>query len=149
MANKQDEQVQALFKIVQEKKAEIAKTEKPSWETNCSFRYNPNSASEDHQIQTVKKVSDLVRIAAFIIEKKQSHDKANEMLETNVKFDWLGFSLEAWISDIKTRVNKIDISKKRDELEKLETRLNSLISPELRNQMELEEITALLKGGKA
>ena len=71
------------------------------------------------------------------------------MLETNVKFDWLGFSLEAWISDIKTRVNKIDISKKRDELEKLETRLNSLISPELRNQMELEEITALLKGGKA
>ncbi len=68
MANKQDEQVQALFKIVQEKKAEIAKTEKPSWETNCSFRYNPNSASEDHQIQTVKKVSDLVRINVYITE---------------------------------------------------------------------------------
>lgn len=149
MANKQDEQVQALFKIVQAKKAEIAKTEKPSWETNCAFRYNPNSASLDANIQTISKASELVGIAAFLIEKEAAFQKANKILGTDIQFKWLGFSLDAWMTDIKTRLNKVEISKKKEELEKLETRLNSLISPELRNQMELDEITAMLKGDKA
>ena len=145
MENTQDEQVQKLFKIVQEKKAEIAKTEKPSWETTCSFRFNPTSAAEDTNIQTVNNVADLVRIAAFLIEKEAAHQKANEALGTSVKFNWIGFSLAAWLTDLKTRVNKVEIAKKKKELETLETRLNALVSPEMRRKMELEEITALLK----
>ena len=144
MANKQDEQVQALFKVVQEKKAEIAKTEKPSWETNCAFRYNPNAAAIDANIQVISKASELIAIAAFLLEKEAFYKSANEALGTDVKFKWLGYSLEEWMTDIKTRLNKVEISKRKDELEKLEARLNSLISPELRNQMELDAITAIL-----
>ena len=144
MANKQDEQVQALLKIIQEKRAEIAKIEKPSWETNCAFRYNPNSAALDANIQTVTKIPELVNIAAFLLEKESFHNKANETLGTDVKFKWLGYSLNEWMADIKTRLSKVEISKKRDELDKLEKRLGSLISPELRNQMELDDIAAKL-----
>lgn len=148
MANKQDEQVQALFNVVQQKKAEIAKTEKPSWKTNCAFRYRPNIPAIDANIQTITKVAELLEIAAFLIEKESCYQKANEALGTDVKFKWLGYSLEDWMADIKTRVNKVEISKKKEELEKLETRLNSLISPEMRNQMELDEITKMLSSGK-
>ena len=37
-----DEQVQKLFAIVQTKKKEISKAEKPDWKTNCSFSYTRN-----------------------------------------------------------------------------------------------------------
>lgn len=38
------------------------------------------------------------------------------------------------------RIDKIEITMKKKELELLEDRINKLISPELRAQMELEEI---------
>jgi hypothetical protein len=41
----EDKLVQELFNVVQAKKAEIAKAEKPSWETNCAFRYNKDSSA--------------------------------------------------------------------------------------------------------
>jgi len=39
---------------------------------------------------------------------------------------------------------EFEITKKKSELEKLETRLNAIISPEMRRKMELDEITTLL-----
>ena len=51
-----------------------------------------------------------------------------------------GFSWEKWKSDIAHKINKLQISKKKQELEKLEERLNKLVSPELRAQLELQEI---------
>ena len=45
MATSRDKQVQELFKIVQEKKSDIVKAEKPNWQTNCSFGYDKNSSS--------------------------------------------------------------------------------------------------------
>ena len=66
------------------------------------------------------------------------------MLGTKYQFKWLGFTFDQWKADIKTRIDKIQISKKKKELEELEVRLDKLISPELKQQMELEEITKLL-----
>ena len=60
------------------------------------------------------------------------------------KFTWLGFTVDEWKDDFQTRVNQISIQEKRKELSEIESRLNSLISPELRAQMELEAITELL-----
>lgn len=142
-----DTQVQELFKIVQNKKAEVAKAEKPSWETNCTFRPDPNS-SASHNIQILAKVGDLVDIMSFLLQKEAFHKQANEALGTNVDFDWQGFTLEQWKADLKTRISKIEISKKKKELELLEGRLNKLVSPEMRMKLELEEITALLKDAK-
>jgi len=143
MNNEQDKQIQDLFKVVQAKKAEIAKAEKPNWETNTSFGYDPESSSRQN-LQVLTKVEDLVRIMAFIIEKEEFHEKANYALGTTVKFNWMGFTVAEWMADIKTRISKIEITKKKSELEKLETRLNAIISPEMRRKMELDEITALL-----
>ena len=141
--SKADEQVKALFDIVQKKKAEVAKAEKPSWETNCVFHPDPNS-SQSLNIQALTKAKDLVGILAFLLEKQSAFDEANKQLGTNVKFDWGGFTVEQWRSDLKTRIDKIDITTKRKELEALEVRLNALVSPEMRHQMELDEIAALL-----
>jgi len=139
----QDEQVQKLFQIVQSKKEEIKKAEKPNWETNGSFGYNKDSSSRIN-IHIVLEVEELVSILGFLIEKEKGFKEAQTILGTNAEFKWMGFTLKEWQSDIQTRINKVQISKKKKELETLEERLDKLISPELKRQMELDEITKML-----
>ncbi len=49
------------------------------------------------------------------------------------------------MEDIKTRINKIQIVSKRKKLEELEARLNSIISPSLKAEMEVDAIAAELE----
>lgn len=143
MATKTDKQVQELFEIVQQKKSAIVKAEKPNWQTNCSFGYDKNSSSRMN-IQVVNDIDELTEILAFLLRKERSHYEASEILGVESQFKWLGFNFEQWKSDIQTRIDKIQISKKKQELEQLESRLGLLISPELRAEMELAEITKIL-----
>lgn len=145
--NTADKQVQALFDIVQQKKVDIVKAEKPNWETNCAFRSDINSSASQN-IQILTKIEDLVAILAFLLEKEAFYQEANDQLGTKLKFEWQGFTLEEWRADLTTRIKKLEISKTKKELEGLEQRLNALISPEVRRQMEIDAITAELNQKK-
>ena len=76
-----------------------------------------------------------------VYEKRKAWDEAAKDLGVDMKFDWFGFSVEDWKSDLQTRINKIQITKKKAELEALESKLNLLISPEMRTQMEIDAIS--------
>ena len=82
---------------------------------------------------------------AFIIDRKEKSENAAKELGVDYKFTWLGFTVDEWKNDFQTRVNQISISEKRKELAEIEARLNAIISPELKAQMELEAISALLE----
>ena len=144
MANtEQDKLVQQLFEVAQKKKAEIAKAEKPNWITNCAFRYNKDSSASIN-LQVCADVEELISILGFLIEKENAFKAAQEILGTTHKFKWGGFSVEDWTNDISTRITKIQIGNKKKELEVIESRLDKLVSPELKAQMELAEIQKLL-----
>lgn len=143
MANT-DKQVQDLIDLVKSKKAAISKAEKPDWKTNCSFAFNPDS-TQRYNIQTVSDIDTLVSMLAWVIAREDSHNTAAKLLGVTSKFKWCGSSCDAWQSDIQSRVNKIQISKNKADLELLESRLDKLISPEMKAKMELEEITKLLE----
>lgn len=139
MSANNDKLVQELTKIVNEKKAAIAKAERPNWNTNCAFRHSKDSAASVN-LQACGNVEDLVNILGFLCEKRNAFNEAQKIIGTNLEFKWFGFTFDEWAEDIKTRIDKIEITMKKKELEMLEERLNKLISPELRAQMELEEI---------
>ena len=144
MATKNDKVVQELFAKVQEKKKEITKAEKPNWNTNCSFGFVKES-SQRCNIQTISDIDDLIEIFAFLVDKSAAFDKACSLLEVKDRtFKWLGFTLEEWQTDIRTRITRIQITKKKQELESLEKRLDSLVSPELRAELELKAISEAL-----
>jgi hypothetical protein len=145
MINETDKIIQQLFEVVQQKKAEIAKAEKPNWLTNCAFRFNLESSSSIN-LQVCSEIETLINILGFLCEKKRGHDEAISLLGLSSTFKWLNFTFDEWCSDIKTRIDKINISAKRKELEILESRLDNLVSPELKRKLELEEIQKLLKG---
>lgn len=136
-----------LIAEVKKQKSEIARADRPTWRTNCSFSQNEGS-SQTVNLQVESDVRRLIQIAAFIEQKHVGYALAASSLsvESPPQFAWGGFSLEDWLEDIKTRLMKIQISAKRRKLEVLEERLNSIISPELRAQIELEAIASELNG---
>lgn len=141
----QDAMILELFNKVQEKKLLIEKAEKPNWQTSGNFRYSQDSAHNSINIQILTDVRKLVEIYAFILSRSNDHNQANEDLGTEVKFTWLSFSADEWKSDITTRINQLSIQNKRKELAEYEARLNTLISPEMKRQFELEAIKKALE----
>lgn len=141
MSNKADKKIQELFDVVQGKKREIEIAEKPNWKTNCSFRLNEETTNGSFNLHTVSDINLLITSLGRLKSIYQNSLIVAEQLGIkDYKFRWLGYSFEDWFSDFQTRINKININKKKEELQSLETRLNSLISPELRRELELKEI---------
>jgi len=144
MATKNKDTDSVTLKLINEvnkQKEEISKAERPSWATHCSFSYTeqPGNATNIHVESNVR---NLICMAAFLKEKEKSYDEAAALLgiENAPPFTWGGFSVADWISDFKLRIGKIQIASKKKKLESLEARLNAIISPELRRQMEIEAI---------
>jgi len=138
-----DKKTLELIAQVKAKRAAIAKAEKPAYKTNCSFSYiegNRGSATNIHVETDVKK---LILMAAFLAERQGSYRNAALKLlgvENPPEFTWDGFTADEWIGDIKMRVMKIQISTEKKKLEALEDRLNKIISPEKRAELELAAI---------
>ena len=139
-----DEKVKELFQSVQAKKLAIEKAEKPCWNTSGNFGYSANSAHDRINIQTCADPRKLVEMLAFLTERESQSEAAAKKLGVKYSFTWLGFKVEEWESDFQTRVDQISIQEKRKELAEIEARLNAIISPELKAQMELEAISELL-----
>lgn len=139
---KVDTMVLELLKKVEEKKAQIGKAERPSWITNCSFGYNPDTNTR-RNIQVETSLSELVGMHSFLVSREAdfaASRKALGLTEKEAPFGWLGFTADQWISDIQTRINGLKIKAKKDELAKLEERVNALVSPEQRRAIELEKL---------
>lgn len=140
-----DKLVLELFETVKQKQKEISATEKHTWLTSCTIGYNPDTVADRSNIQTVTDISKLVDIFAFLIGREELTDKANrELFGEPKKFVWMGYSISAWKQDIKARLAQINLAAKRKELAELESRLDKLITPEQRRELELAEISKLL-----
>ena len=139
-----DSQVKKLFDLVQSKKLVIEKAEKPCWETNRNFGFSASSAHDRVDVGTITDSRKLVEMYAFLIDRQEKSEKAAKELGVDFNFSWLGFSTDEWKSDFQTRINQISLQSKKKELSQIEARLNAIISPELRAQMELEEISKVL-----
>ncbi len=139
--NKTDKMVLELLKKVEEKKKQIGNAERPSWITNCSFRYNPDTnAAVNIQVAGLET---LVDIHAFLTAKYAAFNTSLSALgltEKEVSFRHCNFTYDQWVEDIQTRIASLRIKAKRDELAALESRINALVSPEQRRAIELEKL---------
>jgi len=137
-----DEIIEKYVYIIQLKRAAIETVERATWETNCSFLVPGETTAIN--IRTVQNVDYIVSLFASLLGKANLFEQACKELEADVEFIWQGFTVEQWKKDFKTRIEKIQISKKKDELKDLESRLDKLVSKEKREQMELEAIQRTL-----
>ena len=139
---KQDKAVLLLIDKVSEKKEQIESAQNPQWETNCNLKID----GENVNLRTVQTVEQLVNIAANVKVLQLGYEAAIEELGGDTEFKYSGYTTEQWMADIKTRLSKLNIDKEKKNLSKLEQRLDKIISPELRAEMELAAIQKELDG---
>lgn len=142
--NEKDKEVIELINIAKQKREKIeAGKSRVDWKTNCSFKFDADDKGHLN-LRTVSSLETLVHICAFLLERKETFERAAKLLDIKADLKWMGFSFEDWISDVKSRVNKVQLEKNKADLEKLESRLDKLVSKELRDKMELDAIKAEL-----
>lgn len=145
MSESTDKAVLDLLQKVKQKKEEIAKaSKKPVWKTNCTIGYDPENANRIN-IMTVRDVQKLADIYAFLLQREQYIEKAYKELSINDDLlVYMGYSIDDWKNDLRARVNQLSVEQKKKELDELDRRINSLVSPEQRREMELAELQKVL-----
>lgn len=137
---KTDEKTLKLIAEVKRRKEEIAEAEKPNYTTNMSFTFR-DDGGRPVNLHVEKNISRLVSIAAFLMREGTDYEEASKILGVDVgEFQWAGFTVDEWLGDLTTRINKLQIANKKKQLATLETRLDKIVSPELRAEMELAQI---------
>lgn len=128
-----DEMVQKLIGIVQEKKAEIERLGKPTWETNCVFIIDGKTSN----IRTISTVDKAIELFSHVVTASKIHDETCKMLNVESTFKFAGFTLEQWTNDFKNVVGTLNINKMKADLAEDEARLDKLVSKEKREELEL------------
>ena len=137
-----DQQTLLLIEEIKRRKSEIASIQKPSWKTSCQFVNVWAYPVETVNLHVESSVERLVSFAAFLLGRDEQFNLAIAHLELPglPETKWCGFTTKEWLHDIKARISKLQVGAKTSKLEQLEDRLNKIVSPELRAQMELQAI---------
>ena len=80
----------------------------------------------------------------FLSQKEEGITKAAEELGLPADVSWLGYPIAEWKEDLKTRAAQLSIEAKQKEIEELDKRVNKLVSPDQRREMELVALQELL-----
>lgn len=135
-----DDKIVELIKVVEKQKEEVVETEKDSkrgWKTNCSLSIV--GFPQPLNLQTAS-VDNVVKAYGILIGLMDNMATAAKELGVPTPTTYEGFSLGDWVDDFKKRVAMVQLKTKKDKLNALENRLNGIVSPEVRRQMELEMI---------
>lgn len=144
---KTDKKTLELINEVRRQKTEIAKIERPNWQTNCSFSFSEGRQNDAVNIHVCTELKVLIRIASCLQDQQRGYKEAAELLavENPPAFMWSGYTVGEWLDDLKLRVAKIQITAKRNKLDALEGKLNAILSPEQKAALELDAIAAELE----
>lgn len=137
---KQDEQVQDLLKILKEKREKLANLNAPEWKANSTFKFGRGEA-DSFEVRTNSIDTVFISALGFLMDREKSFNVASKELDLEREFRWFGHTVEEWKEDFKTRLAQIEVEKEKAEVEILEAKVNRLMSPELKKQIELDKLT--------
>ena len=134
--SKNDDRILELKKQIDAKKKSISERKiRFSPETNCvlnmdGMTININVCSDDVLLLL------LIRLNSYLMSAVD--------LGMN-DFEISGYSVTAWINDIKSKLDVSGLMKEEYDLKRMESRLNKLLSDNKKTELEIDEIAALLK----
>lgn len=146
VTNTTDDRIAKLLSAVKTRQDELKQMEaltKSSWKTNLSYSFG--TSKTDAKNLAVMQEDDLVNLIADACLRSAAQNDACADLGIQGRVSTVnGYVYADWLQDAKKRLALININTKKKQLEALEDQLNSLVSPELRREMELAAIEATL-----
>ena len=134
--SKNDDRILELKKQIDTKKKSISERKiRFSPETNCvlnmdGMTININVCSDDALLLL------LIRLNSYLMSAVD--------LGMN-DFEISGYSVTAWINDIKSKLEVSGLKKEESDLKKMESKLDKLLSDDKKTELEIDEIAAMLK----
>lgn len=132
-----DEQIRGLFAKLEVRKAKVAElkaTIARSWVTNGTFRLIGASSTTNLQTANVQQIEEIAtHLCIFRGARAEAATRLRPMDDKQQ-----GYTVDQWFEDLAKRLAAIDIREEEKQLEILEQRLNSVLSPEARRQIEVE-----------
>lgn len=135
MSQTNDEKILELKALIEKKKTDLA-TPRSNYITNMILEFGQ-------------------RTTAYNLNTMREEALTNLLVELNawrlsvvdlglIDYQLSGYTLDNWISDIKSRLDRLSLNKKRGELTAAESRLSELLSTEKKTELELDSISKLL-----
>ena len=78
------------------------------------------------------------------MQREEYAEKAAEELGLPVDLIWLGYPIADWKMDLKSRAAQLSVEQKKREIEALSKRVDKLVSPDQRREMELKALQLIL-----
>jgi len=147
-----DDKIMALLDNVKAQKAAIAEAERPNYKTNMTFSFVDGNLAQAINLRVASDVAQLLKILAHVRMAATAYHEAAAIVlgsdENPPIFLWCNFSVADWTHDIKLRIGQIRIKSQRERLQELEQRLDLILTPERRRELELRAIERELSGEK-
>lgn len=134
--SKNDDRILELKKQIEAKKKSISERKvRFIPETNCvlnmdEMTINLNVCSDDALLLL------LIRLNSYLMSAKDLN---------MTDFEISGYSVVAWIKDIKSKLEVSSLKKEESDLKKMESKLDKLLSDDKKTELEIDEIAVLLK----
>jgi hypothetical protein len=135
-----DKKVLDLMNKVKVKRAQIKELGRATWRTTCSLAL---PGMERFNIQVCGK-NDLVIAAGILMNIESGCTAASKVLDIQHAPLWQNYPIDDWLADIKQRIKAMDINAEKKKLADMESKLETLTSPEQRRAMELEKLESEL-----
>jgi len=132
-----DAKVQKLMGTVKARRAKVGKLKKPQWLTSCRLVLPGHEALN---IQVCQDLGLLAMECGALLRMKQDIEAAAKELDVEIVLQWQNYEIDDWIKDIKLRVQVTQIKAEKAKLASLEAKLNKLLSPDQRREIELASI---------
>ena len=134
-----DQKVLRLMGLVKEQRADIGALQRPRWNTTCSLDL-PQLRPERINLQVEKDLFVLSSAIGILERMAADAKRVGKELETEIEPRWKNFTIEEWVEDLKLRIKITQMEARRRKLKKMESTLDTLMSPEQRREMELAKI---------
>ncbi len=122
MAKKADKEVMEMRNTLLKKKAALLSAKNPVYIAGDYFRPSILSQRNEFQVSTASSIQLLEAVKAMTL-----HELSTKVLDMST--DHLGFSLEEWFTDFKTRKAVLDRNENLRNVETLESKLRELLTP--------------------
>lgn len=140
-----DSVVDKLIARIRERKAAIKSVGDGTYKSNQLFSFTDGNNNVAVNLNTVSDIGVLAKMYAFLLVLNEKYEVViKEVFGEDAKkyppFVWHGYQFDTWVHDIKLRISRLRVSEQQAELKSWQTRLESLISPERKRQLEAEEL---------
>ena len=146
MSTELDKKVNELLLVVKAKREALnvhQNRAKSSWRTNCSFNLNGTHVN----LQTVR-TPVIIAMVSYLLGQRELDKKACELLNIEFRDKTQNYDYTAWLEDCQKRASYLHLHEQEEQLNKLEAKINQLVSPERRRELDLELLTNSLNSLK-